>query len=267
MREHRPRRGVLIAPGSDGRKAHNALSSSADEVVLDLEDAVAPACKKQARDLVCDLTSRIERAGGVSVRINPLGTPWFSDDLAACASITELTSVVLPKAETPHDLQVVAETPRGLQNIDLITAATDRLASVIIGYADLGALLGRSPSTPPEYWLTVQDRVLIAARAAGILAVDGPHLGIRNDDDFRRSCRWTSALGFDGKWVIHPDQVPTVLSLFSPSDEEVEHARRFLGALSEAHQQGSGTAQMDGRMLDEAVAVSARRVLARAGAR
>lgn len=271
---------MLVAPGSDERKAGKALASSADEVVLDLEDAVTAANKDQARDLVRRLVSETARTGSVSVRINGLATAWARDDLAMCAALP-LTSIVLPKTEAATDLQIVdralagttigvqalVETPTGIRNIDEITSTTGRLESVIIGYADLGAALGRSRSARPEHWLAVQDRVLIAARAAGVAAIDGPYLGIADDEPFRQACEWTGTLGFDGKWVIHPAQVETATIAFTPSDAAVAEARRVLEALDAAEARGSGAAQLDGQMLDEAVAVAARRVLARVGGR
>ena len=153
-----------------------------------------------------------------------------------------------------------------MQNIGDITRSVARLESVIIGYADLGAALGRSRSALPEHWLAIQDGVLVAARAAGIQAIDGPFLGIADDDAFRHSAAWTGALGFDGKWVIHPAQVESAASAFTPTDTAVEDARRVIDALAAAEAAGSGAAQLDGQMLDEAVAVAARRVLAQVGA-
>lgn len=275
------RRAVLVAPGSDERKAVKALQSSADEVVLDLEDAVTAANKDVARELVCRILSESDGSRPISVRINALTTPWAQDDLAACAQVGgALTSVIVPKTETAQDLidadraltgtsiglQALVETPLGVQNIGEITRSTDRLDAVIIGYADLGAALGRSRAAPPEHWLTVQDTVLIAARAAGIQAVDGPFLGISDDDAFRHATHWTSALGFDGKWVIHPSQIGSAAAAFTPTGTAVAEARRVLDALATAEALGNGAAQLDGQMLDEAVAVAARRVLAQVGA-
>ncbi|MDI9914118.1 CoA ester lyase [Rhodococcus sp. IEGM 1379] len=279
--EYRPvrRRTSLVAPGSDERKARKALSSTADEVILDLEDAVTPANKNLARTLVAALVQEFGTTRTVSVRINGLATPWARDDLTACGALGDsLTSVIVPKVETPEELleaesilgttgaslQALIETPRGVQNADTICAATPRLHAVVIGYADLGAALGRSRSALPEHWLAIQDRILIACRAAGIAAIDGPFLGIADNDEFRHSAAWTSALGFDGKWVIHPAQIGSATAAFTPSNDAVTDARRVLAALKEAENLGAGAAQLDGQMLDEAVAVAARRVLARA---
>jgi citrate lyase subunit beta / citryl-CoA lyase len=273
------RRAVLIAPGSDERKARKALQSQADEVVLDLEDAVPASRKTDARQLVQLLVSENTWRPTVSVRVNGLSTPWASDDLAVCAGLRGLDSVVLPKTQaaqdlldvdrilnaTPIGIQALIETPQGIQNLAEIVQACDRLDAIILGYADLGAALGRSPTTRPEHWLAVQERVLISARAAGVAAIDGPYLGIADDEPFRRSCEWARDLGYDGKWVIHPAQIDTATSAFTPSGQAVQQARRVLHALAQANAGGTGAVQLDGQMLDEAVAIAARRVLVRAG--
>lgn len=280
------RRSVLIVPGSDRRKIDKALLLGADEVVLDLEDAVAPANKAEARALVVEILTAPDSADSpdspgptLAVRINSIDSPWARDDLAALATTgATLSSVVVPKAQSPQDLtavtnalgehgatvQALIETPAGLTHIDAICGATDRLEAVIIGYADLAAALGRQRNLPPHRWSAVQDRVLIAARTAGVAAIDGPHLGISDDKEFQAAARWARELGFDGKWVIHPAQIATTISEFTPTDDAVTQARRILDALSDAAARGAGAAALDGQMLDEAIAVSARRVLAQA---
>jgi citrate lyase subunit beta/citryl-CoA lyase len=275
------RRAVLIAPGSDERKARKALQSRADEVVLDLEDAVAVPRKTHARELVQELVSENAWRPTVSVRVNALSTPWAADDLAVCAVLAGLDSVVMPKTQTAQDLrdvdrilhdtpigiQALIETPLGIQNLAEIVQASDRLDAIILGYADLGAALGRSPTTRPEQWLAVQEQVLISARAAGVAAIDGPYLGIGDDEPFRRSCEWVRDLGYDGKWVIHPAQIGSATSAFTPSSRAVQQARRVLHALSHANLGGNGAVQLDGQMLDDAVAIAARRVIVKAGER
>ncbi|MCJ0905397.1 CoA ester lyase [Rhodococcus sp. ARC_M6] len=276
------RRTALVTPGSDERKARKALNSNADEVILDLEDAVTTANKHTARDLVVELVREFGASRAVSVRVNGPTTPWFEGDMTACGALGEsLTSAIVPKVESPEELldaerlllaaggnsvtlQALIETPLGVSNVDTVARSTTRLQSIVIGYADLGAALGRSRTALPEHWLAVQDRILIACRTAGIAAIDGPFLGITDDDTFRHSAAWTSALGFDGKWVIHPAQIDSATAAFTPSASDVNDARRVLDALQEAEASGAGAAQLDGQMLDEAVAVAARRTLARA---
>lgn len=275
------RRSILVVPGSDRRKIEKALQLGVDQIVLDLEDAVTPANKDDARDLVVETLAAGAPARGPSlaVRINSIDSPWAGDDLAAlAASGANLSSVVVPKTQSPDDLltaahalgshdatlQALIETPAGLTYLDDIASATDRLDALIIGYADLAAALGRQRNLPPHRWSAVQDRVLIAARTAGIAAIDGPHLGIADDADFQAATRWTRELGFDGKWVIHPAQVAFTMQEFTPTAEAVEQARQILDALDEAATRGDGAAALNGQMLDEAIAVSARRVLAQA---
>ncbi|WP_425300155.1 HpcH/HpaI aldolase/citrate lyase family protein [Nocardia flavorosea] len=275
------RRAALVAPGSDEKKARKALSGSADEVILDLEDAVTPASKADARALASELVQEYGQTRPVSIRVNGRTTDWFAEDLAACAALGDaLTSIVIPKVESRTDLvaadsllgagtavsvQALIETPAGVGAIDEIVTGP-RLAAVVIGYADLGAGLGRTRTAPPHQWLFVQDRVLHAARAAGIQAVDGPFLGIADDEPFQEATQWVADLGFDGKWVIHPAQIATVRTTFTPTAEQAEQARRVLSTLAEAAARGAGAAQLDGQMLDEALAVAARRTLSMAGA-
>ncbi|MCU1646125.1 MAG: (3S)-malyl-CoA thiolesterase [Nocardia sp.] len=273
------RRAVLVAPGSDERKALRALRSQADEVVIDLEDSVSVADKSRARTGLGRLIGQQGRSE-FCVRINSLSTSWGRADVRMCADTAGITSIVVPKVETAADLlgvaamvagtpirlQALIETPRGLTNIGTIAQAVDSLDTLIIGYADLGALLGRAPDLPPKHWLWVQDQVLVAARAAGIQAIDGPCLSVADDQPLRESAEWSQSLGFDGKWVIHPAQISTVTDIFTPSPDAVEHARRVLDTLQTAAADGIGAVQLEGQMIDEAVAVAARRVLTLAAA-
>lgn len=276
------RRAVLVAPASDDRKARKALTSAADEVVLDLEDAVTPANKLMAREAAGALVAEFGRTRPVSIRINGFDTEWISDDLSACKQMgSALATLILPKSETsaqlaevdrllgdsPTRLQALIETPVGVRDIAAICTATSRLDAVIIGYADLGASLGRDPQAPGEVWHAIQDAVLIAARAAGVSVIDGPHLTIVDDKQFRRAKGWVCNLGFDGTWVLHPAQIDSATRLFTPDPAAIDDARYVLAALEAAAQHGSGATQLDGRMLDEALAVSARRVLAKADVR
>lgn len=272
------RRAVLIAPASDQRKVSKALDSDADEVVLDLEDAVVPAAKAEARTVIRRAVSALPSNRTVSIRINALTTQWATEDLNLCVALGErVSSIVLPKAETAEQIsevsaqlaetdigvQALIETPLGTANVRSIAIANPRVESLVLGYADLGAALGRSAEAGPESWLTHQDAVLTAARIAGIHAIDGPWLAVTDTPAFRRWIRWVDDLGFDGKWVIHPSQIDTVTTVFTPSAAALVHAQRVLRALQRAESDGAGAVQLDGKMLDEAVAVAARRILAR----
>ncbi|KOV68014.1 citrate lyase [Streptomyces sp. NRRL WC-3618] len=281
-------RSCLSVPGSDGRKIAKAAGSGADEIVLDLEDAVPPAGKDGARALVASwLGRRAEIGPRIAVRVNPPRTPWCHADVIACVRQGGTASIVLPKVESAGDLafvdrlldgaeaaagcvepvtvQALIETAAGLANLREIVAVTSRLTTLIIGYADLAASLGRAADIPAETWLWAQDTVLTAARSAGLAAVDGPYLAVAADERFTESVRRAAQLGFDGKWVIHPCQIQAVNEVFTPSADEVTRARAVLAALQEGHDRAQGAVTLDGRMIDEAVALAARRVLAKAG--
>ena len=283
------RRSVLSVPASDSRKSAKALASSADEVVLDLEDAVAADEKDAARGLVGQLLTehRGRERGRTVVRVNQPGSPWCDLDLALLAALPQgPAAVVVPKVESAHDLafvdrlldgvearsgrtsplrvQALIETAAGLARVHEIAHASPRLEGLILGYADLAASLGMPgpSSTSSEVWLPAQQAVVVAARSAGIAAVDGPHLGVQVDEGFTRSAARARAMGFDGKWAIHPQQLEHLNDVFTPTEHEVQHARAVLDALDRSRDDGRGAVQLDGQMLDEAVAVAARRVLA-----
>jgi citrate lyase beta subunit len=286
------RRSVLSVPASDERKTAKALASSADQVVLDLEDAVESASKDRARALLVAtlLGQPAQHAARVTVRINSARSPWCHLDVAALADLpVPPRSIVLPKVEGPGDLafvdrlldgveaqsvrptrigvQALIETAAGVAAVTETAQAGERLEALVVGYADLAASLGlvAAPERRLELWLPVQTAVLLAARAAGVQAVDGPHLGVHVDDGFVAAAGRARDLGFDGKWAIHPRQLDSLNDIFTPTAEQVQHARAVLDALERGVREGAaGAVLLDGQMLDEAVAVAARRVLTRA---
>ncbi|MEA2311948.1 MAG: citrate lyase subunit beta / citryl-CoA lyase, partial [Solirubrobacteraceae bacterium] len=164
----------------------------------------------------------------------------------------------------PLRVQALIETPAGLARAGEIAAASARVEALILGYADLGAALGRTRAGAADLdgWRPAQEALLLAARAAGVQAIDGPYLGVAADEGFRAAAARARDAGFDGKWAIHPSQVEPLNELFTPSDEELERARAVIEALDGA---GRGAVALDGEMLDEAVRVAALRTLARAG--
>jgi citrate lyase subunit beta/citryl-CoA lyase len=285
------RRACLVVPAAPAAKLAKGHGLEADEIVIDLEDAVVPAAKDEAREAVVAALGEDFAAPSVAVRVNAIGTPWCHTELAAvAASARERVAVVLPKVEHPHDLAfadrllagaeaaagratpvrllALIETAAGLQAAGELARASTRLDGLILGYADLAASLGRPDGggqAGPEDWRFAQDAVLVAARAAGIQAIDGPHLAIRDDEPFRAAVAHARALGYDGKWAIHPAQLDALREAFTPTEAEVGDARETLAALDRAAQEGAGAVAAGDRMLDEALAVSARRVLARAG--
>ncbi|NEW72946.1 HpcH/HpaI aldolase/citrate lyase family protein [Streptomyces rhizosphaericus] len=279
-----PRRSCLSVPADDPRKVAKAASLAVDEIVLDLEDAVAAERKADAQQaLGTAFAGTVWRALSVAVRVNAPRTPWAHLDLMACARIdVPLTTVVVPKVETAGDvafvdrlldgaereagrsepigIQALVETAEGLERLPEIAAASPRLRTLILGYADLAASLGRR-SADTDTWLPAQEALLWAARRHGLQALDGPYLGLTADERFEAAVRRARDLGFDGKWAIHPCQVPTVTAAFSPSAEEVAWARQIIDALG---RRKAGAVAVDGQMVDEAVVVRARRVLANA---
>ncbi len=277
------RRSCLSVPGSSERKLAKAAGLSADEVVIDLEDAVAIAAKDEAR------AATVQALGdwtgpGVAVRVNAPGTPWCHLDVAALGAVARLPgSIVVPKVRSAGDLafvdrlldgveagagrerplrvQALIETAAGLANVREIAAASPRLDALILGYADLAASLGGARDL--DAWLPAQHALLVAARANGLQAIDGPYLGVAADEGFHAAAARARDLGFDGKWAIHPSQVDALNEAFTPNEAEVERARAVVAALESAQE---GAVTLDGEMLDEAVRAAALRVLARADA-
>jgi citrate lyase beta subunit len=277
------RRSILCVPASEPAKVAKALAFDVDEVVVDLEDAVAHNRKDEARAALACIAPR--GRGSIAVRINCPGSAWLQEDLAAVVANPAITSIVLPKVDSADDIaaverelsrlekeqgrgtaveiQALIESARGLGEVRAIAEASARVVALIIGYADLGASLGRKTDAS---WQFAQDAVILAARIAGIQAVDGPLLTVHADEALHSAASTAESLGFDGKWVIHPRQAGMVQAAFTPAAEDVEEARGLLAAMDEAMSDGRGAVEWRGRMLDEAVAVQARRVLARTAA-
>ncbi|MGX7678297.1 HpcH/HpaI aldolase/citrate lyase family protein [Jatrophihabitans sp. DSM 45814] len=284
-------RSLLSAPASNARMLERALESAADSVILDLEDAVAVEAKAAARAAIIGRTwYRTPDSPAVTVRVNAPRTPWCHLDLLAlCPPELPIASILVPKVESAGDLAFVErlldgaelaagrttpiridaliESAAGLANVERIARSSTRLRALIIGYADLSASLGRDPAGDPSLWLGPQDAVLTAARANGLFAVDGPYLGTHVDQTFRAAVDRAAALGFDGKWVIHPRQLEVVLERFTPSPEQCAQAQRVIDALDEGLRTGRGAVALDGRMIDEAVAIAAHRTLEYVAAR
>jgi len=269
----------------------------ADELVIDLEDAVARDAKDDARAAVTRALSAGEdwRGRAVAVRVNAIGTPEHERDVLEIVEAGRgvLGSIVVPKVERPEDVELVEEllargeasasatgsegrvgiqalieTAAGLSRADEIARAGERLESLIIGYADLAASLGRDPGAPgDDPWHHARESVLVAARAAGIAPIDGPHFDIRDLDGLRAAARRARASGYDGKWALHPTQIEPLNEVFTPTEEELERARVVLDALEQARggDGRAGAVMLDGEMIDEASAKLAEHVVARAG--
>ncbi|MEV5835637.1 CoA ester lyase [Nocardia sp. NPDC052112] len=284
-----PRRSVLCVPGGDERKIRKALASGADQVVIDLEDAVPPADKDRARETLGAIAwDDCTQLPSIAVRVNAPRSRWCHLDIdAVVRSAIPASSIVLPKVESPGDLEFVdrlldgieagaggadrlvvealIETADGLSRIEQIASASSRLSALITGYADLAASLGRAAGGDPALWIAVQDRVISSARTNRLDAVDGPYLGVGLDDGFGAAVSHAVRIGFDAKWAIHPRQVDPINLAFEPSSEQVRYARRVVDALAAAHDGGRGAVELDGQMIDEAIAVAARRTLQKIG--
>jgi len=267
-----------------------APARGADEIVVDLEDAVAASAKDEARETVAGALGEPQWQGvRASVRVNAPRTPWCHLDVIAMASLPDAPgSLIVPKVESAGDLQFVErlldgiesaaqpsrpmrvqaliETAAGVDRLSEIAGASARLDALVLGYADLSASLGRAAGAQAELdsWRAIQDAVLVAARAHDVSAIDGPYLGVAVDAGFMAAAERARDMGFDGKWAIHPAQVSALNELFTPSSEEIEHAQAVIDALEQAEREGGhGAVALDGEMLDEAIRVAALRVLAR----
>ncbi|MGO4444172.1 CoA ester lyase [Mycobacterium sp. 2YAF39] len=286
---YRPRRTILSVPGSSAKMIEKAKSLPADEVFLDLEDAVAPEAKAEARARVAAALAEPGWAGQLrGVRVNDWTTPWTHADVidVVAAAGDSLDIVVLPKVsdvshihaldllltqlEATHGfplgrigIEAQIENAEGLTNIDAIAAAP-RLQALVLGPADMAASLNMRTlevgEQPQGYDIGdahhhVLMRILVAARARGILAIDGPYLKVRDVDGFRRIAGRSAALGYDGKWVLHPDQIAAGNEIFSPRQEAYDHAELILEAY-EWHTSQAGGARgavmLGDEMIDEA---------------
>ncbi len=255
----RRRRSCLTVPGDDERKLAKAAAIDADEVILDLEDAVAPERKDVARELVARALRDHEwRAATVAVRVNR----GSEDDLALIREARP-DVVVLPKVESPDELgglpvpaEAQIETARGLIECERIAAAPG-LEALILGPGDLAASLGVPELTIGEgaHVEHALFRVAVVARAFGLSAIDGPHVVLDDAEGLRRSALRSRGFGYDGKWCIHPAQIEVCNDVYSPTPAEIERAQRILGI--------GGVARLDGEMVDEANRRMAEAILAR----
>ena len=278
-----PRRSVLYMPGANERAMEKARGIDCDGVIFDLEDAVAPEVKPDARERIAAAIS----AGGYGyrelvVRANGLDTPWGAGDIARMAALP-IAAMLFPKVETVAQVaEIVArvdaaggaelavwimiETPRGVQNVEALAASSDRVTVLAMGTSDLVKdLRGRHRADRAGVTYALQ-RSVIAARAAGKEILDGVHLDFRDAESFRAACEQGRDLGFDGKTLIHPTQVPVANAVFGPSAEEIDFARRAREAWEAARAAGRGVAEVDGRLVENMHVAEAERTLAFADA-
>ena len=283
----RPRRSCLAVPGSNPRFLEKAQGLPADQVFLDLEDACAPLVKESARHAIVDVLNTGDWGGKTRVvRVNDWTTHWTYRDVVTVVEGAgqNLDCVMLPKVQdagqvTALDLlltqiektmgfevgrigiEAQIENARGLMNVDEIAAASPRLETIVFGPADFMAsinmkslVVGEQPSGyPADAYHYILMRILIAARAHGRQAIDGPYLQVRNVRGFGEVARRAAALGFDGKWVIHPSQIEPVNRLYSPDPAAYARAEGILAAYRQATEgEGRGAVRFEGEMIDEA---------------
>lgn len=263
-----------------------AVSLPADEIILDLEDAVAPAAKDEARgNAVRALVENDWSGKTMAIRVNGVDTPWCYRDVIDVVESAgrALDCIVIPKVEHAADvvffdrlltmveqttglerrtgLELLIETAAGLETIRDLAHASPRIEALILGPADLSASLGL-PATvtgagmadyPGDTWHWVRGTILVAARAAGLQAIDGPHLDVRDVEGMRRAAGWARALGYDGKWALHPAQIGPLNEIFMPSQDEFDRAAAVLEAYAHATAvEGRGAVRFGSEMIDAA---------------
>lgn len=283
MSDFRPRRSVLYMPAANERALEKAKAIPSDAIIFDLEDAVSPDSKDIARaQAVAAANSGDYGKRELTIRCNSLDTPWGAADIAAAAGAC-VSSVVIPKVSGTADLDAVSraldaagapaemgiwamiETPTAILDARAI-ASHPRVAVLVMGTNDLAKELrarqlpGRAPLLPHL------AAALLAVREAGKPVLDGVYNDIKNAEGFRAECEQGADMGFDGKTLIHPDQVAIANDVWSPSEAEIEHARRVIAAFDEALAAGKGVVQLDGRMIENLHVDNARRALAVADA-
>ncbi len=283
MSELRPRRSVLYMPAANERALEKAKTISSDALIFDLEDAVSPDAKGPARDnAVAAANSGAYGNREITIRCNGLDTPWGQLDIAAVAK-ANISAVVIPKVNDVATLNEVSrqldaagapssvgiwamvETPAAIFDARQI-AAHPRVAVLVMGTNDLAKEL-RAAQLPGRHPLVPHlATALLAAREAGKPILDGVYNDIKNVDGFRAECEQGAQMGFDGKTLIHPDQVTIANDVWAPSEAEVEHARKVIAAFDEALASGKGVVQLDGRMIENLHVDNARRTLSIASA-
>jgi len=299
VREPRARRSELATPASSEKMCAKAPGSGADLVFLDLEDACAPVAKEGARDIaVAALTGQDWGPTLRAVRVNGLDTQWCHDDVVSVVTGAReaLDVLIVPKARSARDvwwfdvlltqlevklglpvggiaLEVLIEDAEGLANAVDIARSSPRLEALIFGAGDLsGSLHARVDGNfdpvgpyPGDFWHFARAQVVMAARTAGIDAIDAPHPAYQDPDGFRRSAQHAALLGFDGKWAIHPSQIPIAHEVFSPTEEQVAAARESIATYRKSESSGVGAIGRDGKLVDAAHMRLAETVLRRAG--
>ncbi len=297
----RLQRSELAVPGSQPALFKKALDSAVDYVFLDLEDAVAPGDKEQARrNVIQGLQEHDWRGRGktICVRINGIDTHYMYRDVVDVVEQAghRLDTILIPKVGVPADvylvdallsqieaargfshrigIDVLIETALGMANVEAIAQASPRLEAMHFGVADYSAscrartvvIGGLNPDYPGDQWHFALSRMIVACRAYGLRAIDGPFGDFNDPEGYVLAAKRGAALGIEGKWAIHPSQIALANDVFTPPPKEVERARRILDALDQAAKEGRGAAQLEGKMIDAASARMAQNVVKTADA-
>ena len=280
----RPRRSVLYMPGANERALDKAKTIPADVLILDLEDAVAPDAKVEARARVCSAAASGEYGKReIAIRANGLDTGWHADDIRAIAEVgpaavlvpkinsaTDVAAVerALEAAGAPHHTRIWAmlETPVAMLHAEEIATASERLALLVMGTNDLAKELHAEHVPGRQPLLHALSHCLLAARMAGKVILDGVYNDIKNAEGFLAECVQGMEMGFDGKTLIHPSQVEPCNDTFAPDAAELDRAKGLILAFEEAAAQGKGVATFEGRMIENMHVDNARRALAMAAA-
>ena len=289
-------RSELAVPGSSPKMFEKAITSNADVVFLDLEDAVSPQDKIPSRQNIIKAIKEMnwkEKGKTISIRINSLDTHYmYRDVIEIVEEVGEkIDTILIPKAGSASDVYMVdclltqiednkkfknkigieclIETALGMSNIKEIAKSSKRLEALHFGVADYAASLkartviigGLNPDYPGDQWHHGLSQLVMTCRAYGLRAIDGPFGDFNDKDAYIASAKRAAAIGFDGKWAIHPSQIDLANEVFSPPEKEVNKAIRILEELEKAANEGKGAAQLDGRMIDAASARMAENVV------
>ncbi|MEQ9491793.1 MAG: CoA ester lyase [Alphaproteobacteria bacterium] len=276
----RPRRSFLYMPGSNARALDKGRRLAADALIMDLEDSIAPNAKTESRTTI---TVELGKGGygrrEILVRINALDTDWGRDDIAAIAR-TSADAILVPKVSSVSDVLSVdsamaaagapdgmaiwcmIESPMAILNIREIAAASPRLGGFVMGTSDLVKDLGALHTTERLPLVTSLGMTVLAARAHGLAIIDGVHLDLDDDAGFKASCRQGREFGFDGKSLIHPKTLAAANAVFGPTENDISHARKVIDAFDAAIADGKGVAVLDGKLIENLHAETARQVLA-----
>ena len=279
----RPRRSVLYMPGANTRALEKAKSLPADSLILDLEDAVAPDAKAQARENIRTALATGFGHREAVVRINGLNTQWGLDDLKAFAD-TKADAILLPKVESASQIQKVAsllkqfnpantmkiwamiETPLAIFHLPEIASSHPMLEALVLGTSDLVKDLHARHTPSRVETQTALSLSVLAARAHQLCVLDGVHLTLEDEEGLKQSCVQGRDMGFDGKTLIHPSQIALANEIFGPSLEEIEEAKQRINAYDAAISSGAGIVLLNGKLVEELHIQDAKRILALADA-